>query len=155
MPHIFLYGVNKRLHTRQRMRSSNRKAVLWLLKNGYDDIWLKAHGRRLDLIYTTGEWYRALDLWNLFDGICFDDVGRIILIQIKTNSWAKADPIKEFLKNKKNLIVLVINVKGSGKKWEVLTKEYDSHNRKRRKNCSRSIKGNIRRGRRVQNTNTV
>jgi len=137
------------------MRSSNRKAVLWLLKNGYDDIWLKAHGRRLDLIYTTGEWYRALDLWNLFDGICFDDVGRIILIQIKTNSWAKADPIKEFLKSKKNLIVLVINVKGSGKKWEVLTKEYDSHNRKRRKNCSRSIKGNIRKGRRVQHTDTV
>ena len=85
------------------MRSSNRKAVLWLLKNGYDDIWLKAHGRRLDLIYTTGEWYRALDLWNLYDGICFDDIGRIILIQIKTNSWAKAEPIREFLKSKKKV----------------------------------------------------
>ena len=70
MAHILIYGVNKRLHTRQRMRSSNRKAVLWLLKNGYDDIWLKPHGRRHDLVYNTGEWYRALDLWNLFDGIC-------------------------------------------------------------------------------------
>ena len=44
---------------------------MWLLKNGYDEIWLKAHGRRQDLVYNRGEWYRALDLWNLFDGICF------------------------------------------------------------------------------------
>ena len=131
------------------MRSSNRKAVLWLLKNGYDDIWLKPHGRRHDLIYTTGEWYRALDLWNLYDGICFDDVGRLILIQIKTNSWAQEKPIKEFLNDKKNLIALVINVKGSGKKWEVLSREYVSHNRKRRKNCSKNTRGIIRKRCRV------
>jgi hypothetical protein len=54
------------------MRASNRKSVMWLLKNGYDEIWLKSHTRRSDLVYTVGEWYRALDLWNLFDGICFD-----------------------------------------------------------------------------------
>ena len=108
------------------MRSSNRKAVLWLLKNGYDDIWLKAHGRRLDLIYTTGEWYRALDLWNLFDGICFDNDGNIILVQIKTNSWASEDGIKDFLSNKKHLKVLSINVKGKSRVWNVMVREYDT-----------------------------
>ena len=126
------------------MRFSNRKAVNYLLGKGYDDIWLKAHGRRHDLVYTLGEWYRALDLWNLFDGICFDTEGKIVLLQIKTNAWAQEKLFKDFLKNKKNLIVLIINVKGSGRKWEVLTRQYDTNHRKRRKNCSRYIKKHIR-----------
>ena len=105
------------------MRISNRKAVLHLLENGYDDIWLKPHGRRHDLVYNTGEWYRALDLWNLFDGICFDKVGNLILLQIKTNAWAKEQPIKDFLSDKNNLIALSINVK-YGKKWTINIREY-------------------------------
>ena len=105
------------------MRVSNRKAVLHLLKNGYDDIWLKPHGRRHDLVYNTGEWYRALDLWNLFDGICFDQEGIIILLLIKTNAWAKEQPIKDFLSDKNNLIALSINVK-YGKKWTINIREY-------------------------------
>jgi hypothetical protein len=108
------------------MRFSNRKAVLWLLKNGYDEIWLKPHIRRTDLVYTAGEWYRALDLWNLFDGICFNDEGDLILIQIKTNSWAAAKPISDWLKDKNNLIVLVINVKGKGKKWDIMVRKYEN-----------------------------
>ena len=132
------------MNPRERMRASNRRAVNYLLSKGYDDIWLKAHGRRQDLVYTLGEWYRALDLWNLFDGICFDRDGRIILIQIKTNAWAQAQPIKDFLKDKKNLIALALNVKGSGKKWEVLVRQYDTNHRKGRKHCSRYSKRNIR-----------
>jgi len=108
------------------MRSSNRKAVLWLLKNGYDEIWLKPHGRRQDLVYNRGEWYRALDLWNLFDGICFDEKGNIVLLQIKTNAWAPEKPFTDFLSDKKNLRILSINVKlAKFKKWEVLTRYYD------------------------------
>jgi len=106
------------------MRVSNRKAVHWLLGNGYDDIWLKPHGRRHDLIYTTGVWYRALDLWNLFDGICFDKVGNIVLIQIKTNAWAKEKPIKDFLLDKKELIALSLNVNRHENKWAVSAREY-------------------------------
>ena len=111
------------MNTRQRMRVSNRKAVHWLLSNGYDDIWLKPLGRRHDLVYTTGVWYRALDLWNLFDGICFDKGGNIILIQIKTNAWASKKRVEEFLSDKKNLIILIINVK-YGKSWTVNIREY-------------------------------
>ena len=112
------------MNPRERMRFSNRKAVNWLLANGYDDIWLKPHGRRHDLVYTTGEWYRALDLWNLFDGICFNKVGKIVLMQIKTNAWAKEQPIKDFLINKKNLIALSINVNKRKSKWCVHIREY-------------------------------
>ena len=113
------------MNPRQRMRFSNRKAVIWLLDNGYDDIWLKAHGRRHDLVYTTGEWYRALDLWNLFDGICFDKDENIIMLQIKTNAWAKEAPLKSFVDSHKNIIVLSINVKKmKDNKWVVYTREY-------------------------------
>ena len=111
------------MNPRQRMRFSNRKAVLWLLDNGYDDIWLKPHGRRHDLVYTTGEWYRALDLWNLFDGICLDKGGKLVLLQIKTNAWAKEAPIKEFLVGKHGFSAMSINVK-YGKKWTVSIREY-------------------------------
>ena len=107
------------------MRFSNRKAVMWLLKNGYDEIWLKAHGRRQDLVYNRGDWYRALDLWNLFGGICFDEKGNIVLLQIKTNAWASEKRFREFLADKKNLRILSINVLGKFKKWEVLTRQYD------------------------------
>ena len=55
----------------------------------------------------------------------------------------RKDSIKK-LKNKQNLIALSINVKGSGKKWEVLIRQYDTHHRKRRKYCSRYSKRNIR-----------
>ena len=113
------------MNNRQRMRSSNRKAVLHLLKLGYDDIWLKPHTRRHDLIYTTGEWYRALDLWNLFDGVCFDSNGNLVLLQIKTNAWASKKRVEEFLSDKKNLKVLVINVK-YGKMWTVEVREYNT-----------------------------
>ena len=112
------------MNPRQRMRSSNRKAVLWLLENGYDDIWLKPHTRRHDLVYNSGDWYRALDLWNLFDGICFDKGGNLVLLQIKTNSWAKEKPLKNFLLTRKNLIILSVNVNRRVGKWCVHTREY-------------------------------
>ena len=139
------------------MRFSNRKAVLWLLKNGYDEIWLKPHIRRTDLVYTAGEWYRALDLWNLFDGICFNDEGDLILIQIKTNAWAAAKPISDWLKDKNNLIVLVINVKGKGKKWDIMVRKYENKQEgtvhgKGRKNSSSDSKRSIRSKGRLQDT---
>ena len=115
------------MNPRARMRASNRKAVLYLLKNGYDEIWLKAHGRRQDLVYTRGEWYRALDLWNLFDGICFDSDNNIIMLQIKTNAWAKTIPLQTFADTHNNIKVLSINVKGEGRKWIVYTREYNAN----------------------------
>ena len=107
------------MNPRERMRFSNRKAVIWLLEHGYDDIWLKPHTRRHDLVYTSGEWYRALDLWNLFDGICFNEGGVVVFVQIKTNAWPPTKPILEFLLHKMNLKVLAINVFKKGSRWDV------------------------------------
>ena len=113
------------MNSRERMRSSNRKAVLWLLKNNYDEIWLKPHVRRADMVYTRGEWYRTLDLWNLFDGICFDADNNITMIQVKTNAWAKEKPLQSFADTHKNIKIISINVKqNKDKKWQVLYREY-------------------------------
>jgi hypothetical protein len=51
-------------------------------------------------------------------------VGKIVLVQIKTNAWAKEQPIKDFLSNKKNLIALSINVSRRKSKWGVHIREY-------------------------------
>jgi hypothetical protein len=110
------------------MRSSNRKVVLYLLDKGYTEIWLKAHGRRHDLVYkdnTKNSWYRALDLWNLFDGICLDPNNGIVFLQLKTNAWAKEEPLKEWAKKTKSK-VMSFNCKYSTtlKKWDVLERTY-------------------------------
>jgi len=111
------------------MRYSNRKVVNYLLDKNYSEIWLKPHGRRHDLVYKNkekGSWYRALDLWNLYDGICLDPDGHIVFIQIKTNAWAKAKPIEEWVKKVKHSKVMVFNVKYSTRlnKWDVLERTY-------------------------------
>lgn len=114
------------MNPRQRMRWSNRKAVEFLLDNGYDQIWLKPHTRRKDLIYTQGTWYRALDLWNLFDGICFSQTGDIFFLQIKTNRWAEEEPILKFISKRKINVIIINVIFKRGKKTEVKIKHLNS-----------------------------
>ena len=116
------------MHVRERMRYSNKLAVAWMLANDFDQIWLKRHVRRHDFHYTQKGNYVALDLWNLFDGICWYR-GRTVYIQIKTNGWADEKAIMAWLEAKaSNTIVLVINVKKKPKKqgrgWVVKNRFY-------------------------------
>ena len=112
------------MHNRQRMRISNGHAIKYLLKHGYDHIWLKAHTKFKDKVQCQDSRYYALDLWNLYDGLCFDSKGNIWAIQIKTNAWAKASEIIEFQKNHK-IKSLVLNVKKDGSRWKVLQRLYE------------------------------
>ena len=52
----------------------------------------------------------AQDIWNLFDGICFDSDKKIVLLQMKTNAWAKDKPFMDFIKKYKGLQILSFNV---------------------------------------------
>ena len=97
------------MNNRQRMRASNKIARTWLLQKGFDQIWLKPHTARNDLVFTQKGNYLATDLWNLFDGICFAEGGTIVFLQFKTNSWPKAEPLQKFVKEH-NVKVIVINV---------------------------------------------
>jgi hypothetical protein len=111
------------------MRASNKLVKDWLLENEYDQIWFKAHTKRNDLVYTQKGNYLATDLWNLFDGICFNLLGNIVFLQMKTNAWPKADPIKKFVKDHPSTQVIVFNVtnklKKSKKKYIVETRFYE------------------------------
>ena len=90
------------------MRASNLLVRKYLLEQGYDNIWFKAHTKRNDLVFTQKGKYLATDLWNLFDGICTLD-RQIIFLQMKTNAWAKAQPIENWI-GKINCRVLVFNI---------------------------------------------
>lgn len=120
------------MKNRQRMRVSNQLTIDYLLENGFDDIWLKPHTWLKDYVYTQKlkaskkRYYKATDLWNLFDGIAFIQ-HKPHYIQIKTNAWAAEKPIKEFLKIH-YIDVIVINVTNRLKickgKYKVFVREY-------------------------------
>lgn len=78
------------------------------MENDYDNIWFKPHTARNDVVFTQVGTYLATDLWNIFDGICTLD-NKIIFLQMKTNSWPKAEPILKWIKTI-NCQVLVLNV---------------------------------------------
>jgi hypothetical protein len=133
---LFFLKKERKMNNRERMRASNKLAVKHLLKNGYDEIWLKPHTARNDLVYCQDRKYLATDLWNLFDGICFgedlievDETNRnkAYYIQVKTNAWATEEPILKFLKTH-SVNVIVINVTNKLKsckgKYKVFTREY-------------------------------
>lgn len=105
-----------------RMRYTNRLAVNWLLKNGYDHVWLKSHTRRKDWTYTQNTKYASLDIWNLFDGCCIYS-GDVIFLQVKTNAWPKEDDIIQFIENKR-IKVLAINAKKTKSKYIIHTRSY-------------------------------
>lgn len=115
------------MNNRQRMRTSNRMIREWLLDNNYDDIWFKAHTKRNDRVYTQRGTYLATDLWNLFDGICFDVARNITFLQMKTNAWPKEEPIKRWVGANCHK-VLVLNctnrLKESRGKWMIKVREY-------------------------------
>lgn len=81
---------------------ANAKAVQWLYKNGFTDVYLKPHGRF------------DKDIYELFDGICFSPDGTLVFIQVKSNAWPKEEPIIEFLKGKKVMAIAInaIDYKG-------------------------------------------
>ena len=111
------------MNPRQRMRVSNGHATKYLLQQKYNHIWLKAHTRFKDKVQCQDVRYYALDLWNLYDGLCFDSKGVLWAIQIKTNAWAKASDIIEFQKDHK-IKCIVLNVKKQGSRWYVHERKY-------------------------------
>ena len=100
------------MNNRERMRASNKIAINWMLENGFDNIWLKPHGRRTDTHYCKTGNYRALDLFGLFDGVAWCD-GYTVYLQIKTNAWANSNSFMHFLGSTKPgcCLILSLNVK--------------------------------------------
>lgn len=105
------------------MRISNGKAIAWLLKNGYNSVYLKAHTKWNDTVYCIDGNYKALDLFNLWDGIVLSD--KVWFVQIKTNAWAKEKPIIQWCKKYK-ANGMIINVKlNNNDDWNVMVRKYE------------------------------
>ena len=101
------------------MRDNNDVAREFLIKADYTDIWLKAHTKFLDKIWShivawdkdkpIIEKYEAQDIWNLFDGICISKEGYAVFLAIGSQ-FKKISQLEHFLKNKKGFRVLMIQV---------------------------------------------
>ncbi len=125
-----MWGETPPLNNRQRMRASNKLVREWLLSNGYDEIWFKAHGKRNDYVFTQKGNYMAQDIWNLFDGICISYDGKICFLQMKTNSWASSKEFIRFAKKTNPTLynILSFNVNNTlaecKGKYKVFVREY-------------------------------
>jgi len=110
------------------MYATNKLVREWLLQNKFDQIWFKRHTKRNDITFTQKGNYLSTDLWNLFDGICFDQYGWPVYLQMKTNAWASAKVILKFLTTH-NISVMVFNVtnklKDSKGKYKVFVRRYE------------------------------
>ena len=104
-----LHMRSKKTRNRKVMYATNKEVREWLLKEDYDEIWFKPHTKRSEYVFSSKGHYLATDLWNLFDGMCFNPNGKIVLLQMKTNNWAKEEPIKKFCSTHNNIMVIVFN----------------------------------------------
>lgn len=116
------------MNNRERMRASNKLCREWLLKNGYDEIWFKPHGKHNDYVFTQKGTYMAQDIWNLFDGVCINKDGYVTFLQMSTTQWHKKEPYHKFTKKISGVEVLNILVTNKRKecngKYKVFVREF-------------------------------
>lgn len=122
------------MNNRQKMIKSNRMAREYFLDEGYTWIAFKPHTKMTDVVWnrkfdgfgnTDYKGYQT-DHFNLFDGYMLGT--SVIWFQVKTNAWAKAEPVKKWC-SKYNQYGIIINVtnklKSCNGKWVVLSREYN------------------------------
>jgi len=115
---------------RDKMRDNNTLAREWLINKGYTQIWLKQHTRHLDMVWdhnTAPEGqeqqvlkYMAQDMWNLFDGICFDSNGTLTFLAIGI-TFKKIPELEAFLEGKQGFDVKMIRINRKAIKVPVIT----------------------------------
>lgn len=117
------------------MIKSNELVRNYFLESGFNYIAFKPHTKRTDVV-----WSRKFDMFgfksvksyqtdhfNLFDGYMTGN-GVIVWFQIKTNAWAKAEPVKKFCKQF-HAIAIIVNVtnklKSCNGKYKIFSREYN------------------------------
>ena len=112
------------MNRRQRMYHTNMLAKKWLLEHDFDHIWFKPHAdtRKKKETYTakSGTHYQT-DLYNLFDGLCFDNTGRVVFLQMSTGRFHPVQKYDEFFLDKDSTYcVMLCAIKK--KSWEIRPK---------------------------------
>lgn len=128
------YTPTGRKNKRSQMQESNRQARKFLFAEGFDAIWMKSHtdSRRggSDYYYLSLDQKakQCTDVFNLFDGCCYDADGQFWWVQIKTDQWPPEEPIKNFMIGKSTNI-MAINVKKptkTRKNYTIATREWSN-----------------------------
>ncbi len=113
------------MNNRQRMYFSNQKARAYLLNTvKCTDVWFKRHTRRKDKTFTPNGYYPSTDLFNLFDGIALSPQKGIIYFQVKTNAWPKTEPLLDFARKYK-AVVISINIYKRDGVWLCRVRSYE------------------------------
>lgn len=120
-----------KMNRRQRMYQTNKLAKKWLFQNDYDFIWLKPHldNRRnhfKDWYHTKAGSIQQTDIYNLFDGFCFDHLGYLVFLQISTTNFHGIQPYEDFIMNKKGISILMLKAVKTKNKWIIKTKSFPS-----------------------------
>lgn len=124
------------MNNRQRMIASNELAREYFLNLNYNYIAFKPHTKNNDVVWTrkfdgfgTTDYKKyQTDHFNLFDGYMLGG-GQIVWFQVKTNAWAKSEPVRDFCEqfHTTAFIVNVTNkLKKSKGKYKVFSREYSS-----------------------------
>lgn len=58
--------------------------------------------------YNKGSKKQCMDYWNHWDGMCFDSVGNLWFIQVKTSSWPSDDMIMNWIDKHNNIRAVTI-----------------------------------------------
>lgn len=76
-----------------------------------------------ELYYTKqGNFYQT-DLYNLFDGCCFDSCGNLVFLQMTTTKWHPEKEYVEFIKNRYGFRILMLRAVKKKIRWNIETKE--------------------------------
>lgn len=119
---------------RDTMRNTNRLCREWLLENKYDYIWLKPHFDSRKKMFkdffhtrTNGKVF-SQDVFNLFDGICFESTGMLTFLQLSTTNYHPEQPYRDFISDKFGFKILLMRTVKKKNRWQVQTKEILDHN---------------------------
>ena len=115
------------------MIASNELAREYFFKKGFSTICFKPHTKMTDVVWnrkfdgigTTDYKTYQTDHFNIFDGYMLGET--IVWFQVKTNAWAKAEPVRLFCE-KYHIIGIIVNVTNKLKKcrgkYKVFSREY-------------------------------
>ena len=115
------------MNRRDRMYETNKKAKKWLLDHEFDYIWFKPHHdsrkKKHKETYTTkqGVFYQT-DLYNLFDGICFDNAGNVVFLQMSTGKFHPVKKYEDFFMDKDSCYCVLLCAVKNKNRWEIRTK---------------------------------
>ena len=89
-------------------------AYEYLANEGYSDLHIKPLSEEMRLftehVYQGNYPKRLMDFYNIFDGFVFDLTGHTYWVKMTSGRWPNRKKIDDFMKGKKNMMVIRLKV---------------------------------------------